>query len=158
MGRKIEDPWIGVESVLCSVSMMDVPVYDQDPLKGEMVDGIIGANGHVVKETESHGPISFRMMARRPHQGKTVFQVSIPDRLDQLAKAPGGQEGSLKGPGRGRGIHIQPEIGFSGGGFDSIKIDGGMGRLDLFPGGWTRFYVDQRQPPLLPFKHLINHL
>ena len=70
---------------------MDIPVHDQDPLKGEIVNGIMGADGHVIEEAETHGPIPFGMVAGRPDKGKSVFHLSLPDGPDQFTQTSGSQ-------------------------------------------------------------------
>ena len=114
--------------------MMNIPIHDQNPLEGEIVDGVMGADSHVIEEAEPHGPIPFRMMSWGPHQGKPVVQFARPRGLDQLTKAPGGKEGGLTGFGRSGGIHIEPEVGLAGCGCDPIDIDRENGLSRALPG------------------------
>ena len=49
---------------------------------GEQGIGMLGRHRHIVEQTESHGPISLGMVARRSHQGKRRINLSSHERVD----------------------------------------------------------------------------
>ena len=109
MSGKVEDPRVFVKGVLCAISMMDIPVHDQDSLEGEILERILGADRHIVEETESHGSVPFCMMTRRSHQRKSIIQFSLHHNLDQLQKTSGSQKGGFIRLCTGRGVSVESD-------------------------------------------------
>src|SRR2546426_355007 len=68
MGGEVENRRIRPEDVLCTVSVMDVPIDDENPL--DAVRRLRVSRGHrgVVEQTEAHRTIDCRVMARRTDQ------------------------------------------------------------------------------------------
>jgi hypothetical protein len=66
---------------------MDVPVHDQDAFDSAPATRMMGADGDVTEETESHPRIPERMMSRRTHgaEGTRVAVHSHVDGIEQTA-------------------------------------------------------------------------
>ncbi len=116
---------------------MDIPVDDQDSFQREVLDRILCADRHIVEEAESHGPVSFRMVTRRPHQGKSIIQPSFHHSPDQLQQAPGREKGGIIRFSTGGGIHIEPAVGLSCGLRHLVDVSRSMDQFQLLPCGRT---------------------
>ena len=80
--REKENGVVRPEDVLSSISVMDVPIDDQDFLEAMNGLRVTRGNGRIVKEAESHRSAWSRMMARRPHQRKRSTTVFSHHRID----------------------------------------------------------------------------
>src|SRR5699024_6074917 len=83
--------------VLCAVSVVYVPVDDQDSLQLVLFDRIVGGNRDVVEETKTGGFVSTGMMARRPDAGKPVEALVLQHTVHHLEESTGRQSGHFKG-------------------------------------------------------------
>ena len=58
---------IFVERVLGAVAVVDVEIEDRDALEAVRLDGVHGADRHVVEDAEAHGAIGRGVMPGRAH-------------------------------------------------------------------------------------------
>ena len=58
MERDVKHPWVVVEHVLGPVSVVHVPVQDQDPLQSVLLHRILGGDCHIVHHTEASARVS----------------------------------------------------------------------------------------------------
>ena len=68
--------------------MVHVPIHDQNFLGAVGALQIFGADRHGVEQTKPHGAVAQGMMARRPHQSKTVAAIFSSDRIEQTKNPP----------------------------------------------------------------------
>ena len=66
MQTAIKNRRIGLESVLRTVAVMNVPIEDEYFLQLVMLLEISCGNSDIVEQTETHGPVVFGVMTRRP--------------------------------------------------------------------------------------------
>jgi len=87
------------------------PIDDEDaPHLGHPLAEQLGRNGDRVEETEAHGQIGLRMMARRPDNGESIPQIPLGRLQRQIDHTSGGHSccgGRMMLIPRGIQIHTQ---------------------------------------------------
>ena len=82
--------------MLGSVSMVQIPVHDQDAGNSEVFLGPPGSDRHIVEKAKPFGLESFRVMSRRSYQGESdsvkevlreLADLSVTDPRDIMALA-----------------------------------------------------------------------
>lgn len=68
---------VTVKSLLCTVAMMVVPIYDSHPGQLQDIAGISSSDSRVVKEAKAAGLVA-RVVSGRPHDSKRPAQVGAP--------------------------------------------------------------------------------
>ena len=111
------------------IAVVDIPIYDQNPLKRELVDGISGTDGNIVEEAKPHGQVAGRMMARRAAEREGRFDLAVHDRVD---RADGGARREV------RGLVVD---------FD---VHHGNGTQDIFYESPNVFYFSTHRYPFYP--------
>ncbi len=88
---------IGVlfEDVLCSVSVVDVPVEDEDAVDVVFVAEVIDGDGGICEHAEAHGAVAFGVVAWRADGAEGVGDVTSDDAVDGFGDAAGGEEGEF---------------------------------------------------------------
>ena len=104
MRGEVENLPVGVEDVLGAVAVVDVPVQDRyapQPARA----GVLGGDGGVVEEAESHPVARARVMPRRPGygEGRRARQGA----LDRPDCGPAGEERRLPGVLVEAGVRIE---------------------------------------------------
>ena len=79
-----EDPWIIIERVLGSIAVMQVPIYDCNPTKIVLCQGISSRYGNIIEQTKPHSPIVFSMVAGRPNQSYTITGRTLHNCIDEV--------------------------------------------------------------------------
>ena len=110
VGRKEENIVPGVEGVLGAVAVMDVPVDDQDPTEPAGADEVLGRDGDVVEQAESHGPVALGVMAGRPDQGEGVADLAVQDIVGGFDRSSGGEPGGLIGEGGHGRVGVELDV------------------------------------------------
>lgn len=88
----LDSPRIIVEHPLRSLPMVDVPVYDQNLLQPQLIQGMLSSNGNIVEKAI---PIVFGlhcMMARWPDNCHPILHLPGHDCIDQLDCTPTRQQ------------------------------------------------------------------
>ena len=91
MGGKVENGRVFLKGMLGAVTVMQIPVHDEDTVHIEVFLGISGTDGHIVEEAKAHGARAFRVVPRGPDQGKGIVQFSSAHQGNGLAEPPGSQ-------------------------------------------------------------------
>ena len=65
-----------VKDLLRRVTVMDIPVDNQDLVQFQFESQLLGGDGDRVEETESHGLRALRVVARRTHNRQTILQFA----------------------------------------------------------------------------------
>src|SRR3972149_1328499 len=82
--RNVYHRWIVVEDFLCSVAVMDIPIYDQHALEAVMPCEMACRDGNVVEQTKAHRVIRSCMMTGWSHCCKCILKSSLHDSTDGL--------------------------------------------------------------------------
>jgi hypothetical protein len=84
MGRNVKNRRVLIECLLGTVSMMDIPVHDQNPLRPVIALEVMGADSCSVKKAKAHRTVPEGMMTGWAHQGKTVLEIPGGYRIQQF--------------------------------------------------------------------------
>jgi len=74
MGREEQDRRIVVEGMLGAVTVVEIPVHDQDLFQSVLFFRICGGDGDVIENAEAHAAIRFSMVSGRPDKGENSRQ------------------------------------------------------------------------------------
>src|SRR4029450_11050767 len=95
MGRKEEHRAVRIKNLLCSVSVMDVPVNDGDALHRVGFLCIARRDGNVVEEAEAHRCGWPGMMAWRTHGTESVLGATAQHGIHGINASPDRVQGYL---------------------------------------------------------------
>lgn len=73
MSRQEPDVITLIKDILCSISVMNVPVDDQYAFKVMMFDGMVRRQCDVIEQAESHRFVNQGMMTRRTDQAQRLL-------------------------------------------------------------------------------------
>ena len=129
MGREVEDPGIFVKSALGAVAVVQVPVYDQDPLEAELLFCIFSGNRNVVKDAETHPAAWFSVVAGGTDEGEdglriVDFGLRIEKSINTVEQTAGGEPCDFVRPGGQPGVGIELGVEFSFSLRDSLYVEG----------------------------------
>ena len=93
MGRGIEQARILLEDCLRAIAMVDVEVDDSDPVKTMNGAGLMGPDGHIVEDAESHGNACLGVMTGRAHRAEGIGDLTAGHRIH------GGRKGACRAQG-----------------------------------------------------------
>src|SRR5262249_30797677 len=110
MCRNEQDGCIFVKRILCAVTMMDVPVHDENLFRAVMVFQICCANRHGIEQTKTHRSISQSMMAGRTHQGKAAGAFLCRNSIEQRKKSSRCEHADRKGIAAGNRVSVQSVV------------------------------------------------
>lgn len=96
MYGNVNHSWIIVERTLRRLSMMDVPVDDQDAFGRAVVERTLSSHGHIIEKAISVEFSLHGMMARWPDYGHTVLAASVQDVVEQFDGTADGQQGQFE--------------------------------------------------------------
>lgn len=94
---EVKDAGVILKDILGALTMVDVPVNDEDPVQSMFLLGMLGCYGHTIEHAESIGGGPLAVVPRRPHQGETVAHNSRHHCIHQLQSSPCGQPGTVEG-------------------------------------------------------------
>ena len=77
-----------IERVLCTVPVMQIPVYYRYSVEVIPVQCVVSGQRHVVEKTEAHGVMIFSMMSGWSNQGKTISKSSFITPSTRLSNPP----------------------------------------------------------------------
>ena len=134
--RQVENGRIVLKGVLGPVSVVNVPVENQDLVQTQLrLEGPSG-DGHVVQEAKAHGAACFSVVARGPDRGDSVAGLPSSHAQGEVDGAPRGQLGDLEAAARDIGVRV--ELGGRPGGclLDQPIMIPAMNPQDLLLGGF----------------------
>ena len=107
MQRDIHHARVGPEAVLRAVSVVDVPIEDQDALAIAARLQVARDDGHVVEQTEAHRPIPLGVMTGRAQRSEAVVDRAITNGIRQLDGGARGEPRGVEGIGRRGGVGVE---------------------------------------------------
>ena len=107
MRRNEQHGWVFVKRILRAVTMMDVPIHDENLFHAVLMFQIRRANRHGIKQTKTHRSIWQSMMAGRTHQGKTAGAFLCRNTIEQRKKTSRCEHADRKGIPAGNRVSIQ---------------------------------------------------
>jgi hypothetical protein len=87
MRRNEKHVRIVVKSLLGAVTVVNVPVHDQNSLRPVFPFQIVRADGDRIEQAEAHRAISQGVMTRRSHQSEAVAAFTGRERIEQSEEA-----------------------------------------------------------------------
>ena len=87
MGAEKYDGWIVLETVLCTIAVMHIPINDEHPLQSILFLNIACGDRHIIKKTEAHRPACLGMMSGRPHCTEYMVDLPVPNGIDAGQRA-----------------------------------------------------------------------
>lgn len=105
--REIKHGRIEPEDVLGAVSVMDIPIDDQDPLHSILFLSVAGSNRRIVENAESHRPFARGMMTRRPHQAERPAAILLHHLVHSGYRATGCEQRNIEGFTADVGVRIK---------------------------------------------------
>lgn len=127
-----EHAGIGFENVLCSVSVVYVPIQNEDAFQREVVDQMLGGDGDVVEEAKTHRHPPFRVVTRGSYGAKRIVDRTGHYVVDRLQDGPGRQTGD------GEALGADGAVGYVDVGTvldaceaDSLNVVGVVNSLDV---------------------------
>lgn len=77
MKRKEKYIWIIIESIICSIPMMNIKINNKHPLQSMNTLSMTGCNGHIAENAEAHRSLWNSMMSWRSYQSKTSGCITL---------------------------------------------------------------------------------
>ena len=105
--REEEHRGVGLEERLGAVSVVDVPVDDQDPVQLLALAKRARGDRYVVEEAESHAPIRLSVVAGRPNGGEAGVEVAARHGAGEVDGCSCGEAGYGEALGADVGIGIE---------------------------------------------------
>jgi len=94
---EVKNTGIILKDILDALTMVDIPVDNEDPLQTVFLLGVFGRYGHIVEHAEPVGSSPLAVVPRRSHQGKPIVRGSCQHSIHQLQRGPRGQPGTVEG-------------------------------------------------------------
>ncbi len=145
VGRDVEDRRVALERVLAAVSVVDVPIQDQNPFNSGFLLECFRGDRDIVEQTEPHRAVWFRVVTGGPHSRETAFRLTSHNMHGQIHAASGGTLCNGEALARNEGVGIEVDGGLSGCCLDIVQVLGGVDPKDL---------VVAREPGLEPLDAL----
>ncbi len=155
VGGEINDPGIVVKGVLCPVSMVKVPVHHENSFHLMFLDGVHGADGHIVKEAESRGPVGLGMVPGRSHEGEGILDVPPDDGVYGIVEPAHGQPRCFVRLRRGFRIGVKIGMSLSRRLRDRLNVPLLMNHPYFFCGRVRRFDQGEFILHVRGFEHLV---
>lgn len=104
MGAEEQDRGVFVENVLRAVSVMDVPVGNQDAFNAMALLGVAGGDCDIVEDAKTHAAVGRSVMAGRTEHAERVVDFSGHHRVDSLQHTADGIQRDFERAGTDDGI------------------------------------------------------
>jgi hypothetical protein len=88
VSAKEEDIITPLEGVLGPITVMHIPVDNEDPLAAEVGPRMLSGDRDVVKEAEAHRAATLRVMPRRPNEGHCRAMIARHRRSGSTNRRP----------------------------------------------------------------------
>ena len=146
MRAEVQYGWIVVEDRLGAVAVVDIPVHHEDASEVVVLSRVPGPDGYIIEETEAHGPIGERVMARRTHRAEDGVQR--PDRHAINGVRDGAHRTQRRIPrfGRSDRIVIQSRWPFTTRTFDRVDVGAGVDKCERLKRSRSRVEMDELAP------------
>ena len=96
MRAEKKDARIGVEDILRSVAVVNIPVRDQNPLNVVLALRVTRGDCDVVVDAEAHSARRRCMMTRRPHRAECVLCLARDHGIGGVQDTPGSEMRNLE--------------------------------------------------------------
>src|SRR5215831_3401030 len=96
VGAEKEDGRIVLETVLCGVAVMHIPVDDRHALQTVLFLNIASCNRYVIKKAEPHRPVCLGMVTGRPYRTKHMIDLLVQNGIDAGQRTAGGEIGCVQ--------------------------------------------------------------
>jgi hypothetical protein len=133
MHRNEMDVRFPFDQGLRAVSVVDIPVRDEHSFDAVFRPRVVGGDGHIAKETKTHGAGAQGVVARRPHRAKAPFGAAVQRHIHGIEGAPDGSRRGVPRAGACDGIGIEMAAAGIDDGADTIDVWGVMCERQLFP-------------------------
>ena len=121
--------------------MVDVPVYDENPLQTVFLTRVVRGEGNVSKKAESHRPIVDGVVARRTHRGEAARMHAADREIDRGKHTASARRRCFPRTSTLHGICIEASAALLGKHSHGAHVGGVVHQLELFHGGVTTFDV-----------------
>jgi hypothetical protein len=91
---------VGVEEVLRTVAVVDIPIRDQYSADSMFSLSIASCDCDIIEDAKTHSSECRRMMAGRTHNAYRILDAFLTDRIDGIQYPAGGAQGSIPRSGR----------------------------------------------------------
>ncbi len=132
---------VRLDERLRPVAVVDVPVDDEHAIEMMVAASVMGRDGHVAEETEAHGAIAERVVARRTNGREAAPGASVEGHVDAIEDAADGSRGRRPGSFAGHGIRVEGAAARGNERFDLPDIDRVVGQRDVLRGGVASLVV-----------------
>jgi hypothetical protein len=85
------------EDVLCTVTMVDIPIEDGNPLDAMLMPGMACPDGHAVEEAKSHGFVPLGMVSGRPNGAERGARLAREYGIDRSHNTSGCEQSGIEG-------------------------------------------------------------
>src|SRR6185437_1993316 len=75
--------WIIAKNIFGAIAVMDVEIRHRDAFQSIRLHGVSNSHRNIIKETESHCPVTFGMMAWWANAAKSIFDISAHHQVDR---------------------------------------------------------------------------
>ena len=106
MGRNVQNRGILLEEVLSAVSVVNVPVEDQDPLDARLRTKSARGDGDVVEQAEAHGAVRFGVMSGWTNGGDSRLHFARSDETREVDGATSGEQRDVEALLRNIGVGV----------------------------------------------------